>query len=79
MNTPQQEIRRRTDGSIDIDFYRQQARAKRAAILRSGKHLPVGVLIATATTLTLAGALGVASMAAAGLVHIVTASLWGAA
>jgi hypothetical protein len=77
--TPQQQIRRRTDGSIDIDFYHQRALAARAAMLRSGEHLPAAMLMANAVTLTLAGALVVASMAAAGMMHIVKAALWGAA
>jgi len=37
------------------------------------------MLIAAAVTLTLAGTLVVASTAAAGMIHIVTAALWGAA
>lgn len=78
MTTPQQ-IRRRTDGSIDIDFYRQRALVERAAIHRSGKHLPTGMLIAAAVTLTVAGTLAVASMAAAGMFHVVKAALSGAA
>jgi hypothetical protein len=78
MTTPQQ-IRRRTDGSIDIGFYRQRALVERAAILRSGKHRPAAMLMAAAVTLTVAGTLVVASMAAAGMIHIVKAALWGAA
>lgn len=74
MTTPQQ-IRRRTDGSIDIGFYRQRALVEQAAILRSGKHVPAGMLIAAAVTLTVAGTLVVASMAAAGMFHIVNAAL----
>ena len=77
--TPQQQIRRRTDGTIDMDFYRQQALVRRAAMLRSGKNLPAGMLIATAVTFALVGTLAVASTAAAGMVYIVKAALWGAA
>jgi hypothetical protein len=76
---PQQRIRRRIDGIIDIDTYRQQALAERAPMLRSRKRRLTNTLIAVATTLALAGALVLGSLAAVGMVHAVSLALSGAA
>jgi hypothetical protein len=76
--TPHEQICRRTAGTIDIGFYRQQPSIERAAMFRPRKRHPVNMLIAVATSLALAGALIVSFAAAAGMIHIVKGALAGA-
>jgi hypothetical protein len=77
VTTPRDQIRRRTAGTIDLDWHRQQAITERAALFRPRKRHPVSTLIAVATSLALAGALIVSFAAVAGMVHIVKAALSG--
>ena len=77
MITRHQQIRRRTDGTVDFD--RQRTLAKRATTFPSRKRHPVNTLLAVSTALAVAGALIVAFAAAAGMIHIVKVALSGAA
>jgi hypothetical protein len=50
------DVQRRSDGSIDFDFYRARATALRHQALRDAATLPIG----SASTLVMAGGLGFA-------------------
>jgi hypothetical protein len=73
MITPQQRIRRRTDGTIDLDFYSARTLAERAA-MRCPPRKPgrIWTLAFAAMMLGPAGALVVALLAVVGMVHILT-------
>ena len=58
MNTQTLEIRRRTNGAIDIDYYRNRASMdRRAAMTSTGRHVNFSFLTAAAVLIIAAFAL----------------------
>jgi hypothetical protein len=67
MIAPHQQIRRRTNGTIDMDFYRQRALSERAGFMSDRARL-LGRL---AAAMAFAPALIVMFLATVGMVHLV--------